>query len=34
VIFGLGFFWSLLDKQERTWHDMASLTRVVHIPRA
>lgn len=23
-VFGLGFIWSLFDKQGRTWHDMAS----------
>ncbi len=34
VAFGLGFFWMLVDKQQRSWHDMASLTRVVHIPNA
>ncbi|ASP39926.1 hypothetical protein CHH28_15155 [Bacterioplanes sanyensis] len=28
----LGFVWMLFDKQQRTWHDMASLTRVVHMP--
>lgn len=33
VVFGLGFFWPLIDKRQRTWHDMASLTRVVHIPK-
>ena len=26
---GLGFFWSLWDKQHRTWHDMASKTRLI-----
>jgi uncharacterized RDD family membrane protein YckC len=30
---GLGFFWSLFDKQKRTWHDMASHTRLVQLPR-
>ncbi|MFY9179187.1 MAG: RDD family protein [Venatoribacter sp.] len=33
LIVGLGFFWALLDKQQRSWHDMASLTRVVFIPK-
>lgn len=33
VIFGLGFFWALFDKDERSWHDMASLTRVVFLPK-
>lgn len=32
LAFGGGFFWMLLDPQQRTWHDMASLTRIVHIP--
>ena len=26
---GAGFLWSLLDPQKRTWHDMASGTRLV-----
>lgn len=26
--FGLGFAWSLFDRQKRTWHDMASKTRL------
>ncbi len=30
---GLGFFWSLFDKQKRSWHDMYSETRLVRIPR-
>ena len=30
---GLGFFWSLYDKQKRTWHDIYSDTRVVRIPK-
>ncbi len=25
---GLGFFWSLADEQRRTWHDIASATRL------
>lgn len=32
VTFGLGFIWMLLDNKQRTWHDQASLTRVVFIP--
>jgi uncharacterized RDD family membrane protein YckC len=31
--FGLGFFWAVLDTRGRSWHDMASLTRVVFIPK-
>ncbi|WP_433736853.1 RDD family protein [Pseudomonas putida] len=30
---GLGFFWSLFDKQQRSWHDMYSDTRLVRIPK-
>ncbi|PHS61841.1 MAG: hypothetical protein COB09_16610 [Thalassobium sp.] len=30
---GLGFWWALFDKQQRSWHDMASLTRMVYIPK-
>lgn len=33
TIFGIGFWWMLLDKRQRTWHDMASLTRIVYLPR-
>lgn|SRR5690554_4177299 len=33
ALFGLGFIWALIDKQQRSWHDMASLTRVVYIPK-
>mgnify|MGYP001480312817 CR=1 FL=1 len=29
---GLGFWWMLFDKRQRTWHDIASLTRIVYIP--
>jgi uncharacterized RDD family membrane protein YckC len=27
--FGLGFLWALLDRERRTWHDIASRTAVV-----
>jgi uncharacterized RDD family membrane protein YckC len=27
---GLGFLWSLWDKQHRTWHDIVSKTKLVH----
>ncbi|MGE8069456.1 RDD family protein [Pseudomonas sp. NPDC089569] len=30
---GLGFIWSLFDKQNRSWHDMYSNTRLVRIPK-
>ncbi|OQW90417.1 MAG: hypothetical protein BWK79_19975 [Beggiatoa sp. IS2] len=26
---GLGFFWALVDEQQRTWHDRASKTRLI-----
>lgn len=26
---GLGFFWSLVDRERRTWHDIASKTRLL-----
>ena len=28
---GLGFIWSLFDKQKRTWHDIASKTQLTRI---
>ena len=31
--FGLGFIWSLFEPQKRTWHDMASGTRLLWRPR-
>ena len=31
AIFGIGFFWSLWDKQHRTWHDIASKTKLIRI---
>jgi uncharacterized RDD family membrane protein YckC len=30
---GLGFMWSLVDGEKRTWHDLISGTRLVLIPR-
>lgn len=33
VIAGVGFWWAWLDKQQRSWHDMASLTRVAFVPK-
>ena len=30
---GLGFLWSLVDPERRTWHDLLSGTRLVHTPR-
>ena len=29
LVFGLGFLWSLWDKQHRTWHDIISKTKLV-----
>jgi len=31
LTFGLGFFWSLWDKEKRTWHDIVSRTRLVRV---
>lgn len=31
--FGLGFLWSLIDPERRTWHDLASHTAVVRLPK-
>lgn len=30
---GLGFFWSLFDKQKRCWHDLYSETQLVRVPK-
>ncbi len=32
--FGVGFFWSLVDAQRRTWHDLTSQTVIVRLPKA
>ena len=31
--FGLGFFWSLFERERRTWHDLASRTVLVRLPK-
>ena len=31
LVFGLGFLWSLFDKEKRSWHDLASGTRLVSV---
>jgi uncharacterized RDD family membrane protein YckC len=31
--FGLGYWWAWFDPQRRTWHDLASGTRVLRLPR-
>jgi len=33
LVFGLGFFWSLFDKDKRTWHDMLSATKLIQLPK-
>lgn len=33
TVLGLGFLWSLFDPQRRGWHDMASATRLVVVPK-
>jgi uncharacterized RDD family membrane protein YckC len=30
---GLGFIWSLFDKQKRSWHDIYSDTQLVQVPK-
>ncbi|AIR89648.1 RDD family protein [Pseudomonas cremoricolorata] len=30
---GLGFFWALIDKRQRTWHDLYSDTQLVRVPK-
>ncbi|MDK2779300.1 MAG: RDD family protein [Pseudomonadota bacterium] len=30
---GLGFLWMLFDKKQQTWHDKASMTRVIYLPK-
>lgn len=32
--FGLGFWWSLFHPQRATWHDLASKTRLVVVPKS
>jgi len=33
LIFGLGFLWSLLDREQLTWHDRYSMTELVVTPK-
>lgn len=33
LFLGLGYLWMLFDKQQRTWHDRYSETRVVVLPK-
>jgi uncharacterized RDD family membrane protein YckC len=32
-VFGLGFIWSLFDKEQLTWHDRFSMTELVVLPK-
>ena len=32
-VFGLGFIWSLFDKEQLTWHDRYSMTELVVVPK-
>lgn len=34
LLFGLGFWWMLWDKQKRTWHDIYSESQVVQLPKS
>jgi len=33
VALGLGFLWSLIDREKRTWHDLVSKTVLVVLPK-
>ncbi|MGE0081977.1 MAG: RDD family protein [Thiohalomonadaceae bacterium] len=33
AVLGLGFFWSLIDREKRTWHDLVSETVLVVVPK-
>ncbi len=33
LAFGLGFLWSLIDKEQLTWHDRYSMTELVVLPK-
>ena len=33
AVFGLGFWWSLFERERRTWHDLASGTVMVRMPK-
>lgn len=33
AVIGGGFWWMLIDKKQRTWHDIASVTRIVYLPK-
>lgn len=33
LLFGLGFLWSLIDKENLTWHDRYSMSELVVVPK-
>lgn len=33
LVFGLGFLWSLIDREKLTWHDRYSMTELVVLPK-
>ncbi len=33
AVFGLGFLWSLFERERRSWHDLASGTVIVRLPK-
>ena len=33
ALFGLGFLWSLFERERRSWHDLASNTVIVRLPK-
>ncbi|MFA5531721.1 MAG: RDD family protein [Thiohalomonadaceae bacterium] len=33
AVLGLGFLWSLIDREKRTWHDLVSETVLVVVPK-
>lgn len=32
IVFGLGYIWTRINKEGKTWHDMMSHTRVIELP--
>lgn len=34
AVFGLGFLWSLFERERRTWHDLASGTVMLRLPKS
>ena len=33
LVVGLGYWWALFDKRQRSWHDMESMTRIIYMPK-